>query len=190
MSVHNMTSPRQSMDIRVRNAGATSSRATPLARSWGQARAVSDVARRWWFRHPNSLHRFFGVTGHESAARKRGTFIMERAFAFVQNRLSGNGGRRVRQWSSTESRLRVSYQLDGPRSGDCDGGAGRAGAGRPDHYLLCPAQGSYASGSLRTDEGSSLPREVAGIAQPGATAASIEGEDGGMRRRRQCLIRE
>src|SRR4029450_1816383 len=55
MSVHNMTSPRQSMDIRVRNAGATSSRATPLARSWGQARAVSDGGRRWWFGPPNRV---------------------------------------------------------------------------------------------------------------------------------------
>src|SRR2546427_13221277 len=57
MSVHNMTSPRQSMDIPVRNAGAALCRAIPLARSWGQVRAVADVARRWWFRHPNSLHR-------------------------------------------------------------------------------------------------------------------------------------
>ena len=46
MSVHSMTSPRQSLDIPARNAGAILCRATMLARSWGQARAVSDVARR------------------------------------------------------------------------------------------------------------------------------------------------
>ena len=33
MSVHDMTSPRQPLDICVPNAGAMSSRATPLARS-------------------------------------------------------------------------------------------------------------------------------------------------------------
>ena len=34
------------IDIPVRNAGARLCRATPFARSWGQARAVCDVARR------------------------------------------------------------------------------------------------------------------------------------------------
>src|SRR5262249_23739734 len=52
MSGRSMTSPRQSPDIPARNAGATLCRATPLARSWGRARAVFDVARRWWCRHP------------------------------------------------------------------------------------------------------------------------------------------
>ena len=56
MSVHSMTSPRHSMDIAVRNAGAMLCRVTPLVRSWGQARAVSDVARRWWYRHPLRRH--------------------------------------------------------------------------------------------------------------------------------------
>jgi hypothetical protein len=52
MSVHSMTSPHQPQDLPVRNAGATSRRATPLARSSGQARAVCDAARRWWCRRP------------------------------------------------------------------------------------------------------------------------------------------
>lgn len=67
MSVHSMTSPHQPQDLPVRNAGATSRRATPLARSSGQARAVCDVARRWWCRHLPFLPKHASIRESQSA---------------------------------------------------------------------------------------------------------------------------
>src|SRR5262245_9333359 len=51
MSAHNTTSLRRIADIPAQNPAAVLYRTFPLARSWGQARAVVDVPGRWWYRH-------------------------------------------------------------------------------------------------------------------------------------------
>ena len=66
--------------------------------------------------------------------------------------------------------------------GDCDDGADGARPSRPDERELRAAQEPRASADLRTTQGNPLPRESAGIPQPGATAPHVIGEAGGMRR--------
>ena len=144
MLAHSMTLPRQSMDIRVRNAGATLSRATSLARLWGQARAVSDVARRWWCRHPGRV--VINIKGHLTSGSARGhsqTVRRARAVAgsVVARARFGDGGRAdasilhwrhvppdLPQGCCARRRLRGCPQSAGASAGSARlGGVGRAG---------------------------------------------------------------